>query len=237
MSALSCREPVARAVRICHAAEIMGVDGHVSVRDDEDANVFWINDRHAGRATLTVANIVPVDVRTGKRIGEGTEPPSEVHIHREVYARRPDVRSIVHSHPTNVLALSAIGAIERPSTTVGTFIAEAGAPIFDSPVLINTTPRGEALANALGSEPAAILRQHGAVTVGTSIQEAVVRMICLEDNARKQCGAVRMGGVKYLAGGEYKTLAAENWLNAVEKFWLFHEETALLRGALAGLGT
>jgi HCOMODA/2-hydroxy-3-carboxy-muconic semialdehyde decarboxylase len=135
-----------------------------------------------------------------------------------------------------VLALSAIGAVERPSTTVGTFIAEAGAPIFDSPVLINTVARGEALANALGSEPAAILRQHGAVTVGTSIQEAVVRMICLEDNARKQSGALRMGGVKYLAGGEYKTLAAENWLNATEKFWLFHEETAQHRGALAELG-
>jgi ribulose-5-phosphate 4-epimerase/fuculose-1-phosphate aldolase len=229
----AAREIVARAVRICHAAEIMGVDGHVSMRDDADPNVFWINDRHAGRATLTVADVVPVDGRTAKRIGAGEEPPSEVHIHREIYARRPEVRSIVHSHPTNVLALSAIGVVERPSTSVGTFIPEAGAPVFDSAVLINTVARGEALAAALGAAPAAILRQHGAVTVGTSVQEAVVRMICLEDNARKQGGAIRMGGVKYLAGGEYKTLSVENWSNATEKFWLFHEETAHHKGALA----
>jgi ribulose-5-phosphate 4-epimerase/fuculose-1-phosphate aldolase len=143
------------------------------------------------------------------------------------------VRSIVHSHPTNVLALSAIGVVERPSTSVGTFIPEAGAPVFDSAVLINTEARGEALAAALGAAPAVILRQHGAVTVGTSVQEAVVRMICLEDNARKQGGAIRMGGVKYLAGGEYKTLSVENWSNATEKFWLFHEETAHHKGALA----
>jgi ribulose-5-phosphate 4-epimerase/fuculose-1-phosphate aldolase len=229
----AAREIVARAVRICHAAEIMGVDGHVSMRDDADPNVFWINDRHAGQATLTVADVVPVDGRTAKRIGAGEEPPSEVHIHREIYARRPEVRSIVHSHPTNVLALSAIGVVERPSTSVGTFIPEAGAPVFDSAVLINTVARGEALAAALGAAPAVILRQHGAVTVGTSVQEAVVRMICLEDNARKQGGAIRMGGVKYLAGGEYKTLSVENWSNATEKFWLFHEETAHHKGALA----
>lgn len=230
-----CRETIARAVRVCHAAGIMGVDGHVSMRDDGDPNVLWINDRHGSRSTLRVAGVVPVDLRSGTRIGDGVEPPSEVHIHLAVYRRRADVRAIVHAHPTAVLTLSATGAVERPSTSVGTFLPGDGAPVFDSPVLVNTPPRGEALANALGAAPAAILRQHGAVTVGGSVEEAVVRMICLEDNARKQAGATRAGGVRFLAGGELATLAVENWGNAVEKFWLFHREEAERTGALAGM--
>ena len=229
------RELVARAVRICNDAGIMGADGHVSVRDAEDPNVVWINDRHAGRATLTAANVVPFDLRAGRRIGAGVEPPSEVHIHREIYVRRSEVGAIVHSHPQYVLALSAVGAIERPSTSVGTFLPEAGAPVFDSPVLIDTVARGEAMAAALGAAPAVVLRQHGAVTVGQDVREAVVRMICLEDNARKQYGASRTGGVKHLAGGELAVLAVENWDNAVEKFWRYHDETAQRRGALRGL--
>lgn len=224
-----------RAVRICNAAGIMGVDGHVSMRDAADPNLLWMNDRHASRSTLTIANVVAVDLRNGERVGTGAEPPSEVHIHREVYLRRADVSAIVHAHPTHVLALSAIGAIERPSTSVGTFLPEAGAPVFDSPVSINTVARGQALAGALGAAPAAILRQHGAVTVGRSVQEAVVRMICLEDNARKQGGATAVGGVKHLVGGEFATLSVENWGNAVEKFWLYYEEEAHRRGALAGV--
>jgi ribulose-5-phosphate 4-epimerase/fuculose-1-phosphate aldolase len=234
-TSVQSRELIARAVRICNDAGVMDVNGHVSMRDAEDPNVFWINDRHAGRATLTAANVVPFDIRANRRVGTGVEPPSEVHIHREIYLRRADVRSIVHSHPQTVLALSAIGAVERPSTTVGTFLPEAGAPVFDSPVLINTSARGEALAAALGDAPAVVLRQHGAVTVGSEVREAVVRMICLEDNARKQYGASIMGGVKYLAGGELAVLAVENWDNAVEKFWRYHDETAQRRGALNGL--
>lgn len=232
---VACRHTVARAVRICHAARIMGVDGHVSMRDDGDPNVLWINDRHASRSTLGVANVVPVDVRSGARIGEGAEPPSEVHIHLEVYRRHAGVNAVVHAHPTAVLTLSATGAVERPSTSVGTFLPADGAPVFDSPVLINTVARGAALADALGGAPAAILRQHGAVTVGRSVEEAVVRMICLEDNARKQAGATRAGGVRFLAGGELATLSVENWGNAVEKFWLFHHEEAQRTGALAGM--
>ena len=230
------RELVARAVRICNDAGVMDVNGHVSVRDGDDPNVLWINDRHAGRATLTAANVVPFDIRLGRRIGDGVEPPSEVPIHREIYLRRPEVGSIVHSHPHHVLALSAVGTVERPSTTVGTFLPEAGAPVFDSPVLIDTLARGEALAAALGDAPAIVLRQHGAVTVGSDVREAVVRMICLEDNARKQYGASIMGGVKYLVGGELAVLAVENWDNAVEKFWRYHDETAQRHGALDGVG-
>lgn len=228
-------ELVARAVRICHAAQIMDADGHASLRDPDDAGVMWINNRHASRSTLTAADVVPYDIASGARIGAGIEPPSEHHIHREIYLRRRDVNGIVHSHPKHVLALSAARVPVRPAITIGSYLPAAGAPVFDSAVLINTEARGRGLADALGAAPAVVLRQHGAVTVGADVYEAVVRMICMEHDAKLQARAMTIGDVHYLQGGELAGLVAENWTNAVEKFWLYHEETARRSGALEGL--
>jgi ribulose-5-phosphate 4-epimerase/fuculose-1-phosphate aldolase len=226
-------ELVARAVRICTDAQVMDFNGHVSCRDDADPNVVWINNRKASRATLTVADIVPYDIAAAKRIGEGEDAPLEHWIHREIYLRRPEVRAIVHSHPKFILSLSVSRTPLAPAGAVGSFLPEEGAPVFDSPVLINSLERGTAMANALGSAPALVLRQHGTVTVGRSIPEAAVRMICAEANAEILHYAMQHGDVHLLRGGELKTLAAENWSNAaIEKYWHHHEECAQRRGAL-----
>ncbi|HXF32948.1 MAG TPA: class II aldolase/adducin family protein, partial [Candidatus Acidoferrales bacterium] len=122
------RDLVARAVRICNAADVMDFNGHVSVRDPRSAMTMWINSRAASRSTLRRADVVPFDIESGKRIGEVDEPPSEYHIHREIYKLRPDVGAIVHSHPTFVLTLSIDGQPVMPSTSVGSFLPESGAP-------------------------------------------------------------------------------------------------------------
>lgn len=229
------RQLIARAVRLCNAAGVMDFNGHVSVRDPDTPATMWINSRAASRSTLTAADVVPFDIVKGTRIGNVEEPPSEYHIHREIYKVRPDVGAIVHSHPSHVLTLSIRGETIMPSTSVGSFLPELGAPTFDTPVLINTVERGVALAKKLGDAPAVVMRQHGCVTVGRSVEEAVVRMICLENNAQLQYQALQLGTPRYLRGEELAVLKNENWGNAVEKFWHYHEETALRSGALEGL--
>jgi ribulose-5-phosphate 4-epimerase/fuculose-1-phosphate aldolase len=108
--------------------------------------------------------------------------------------------------------------------------------VFDSPVLINTEARGRALAEALGDDPIVVMRQHGAVTVGSGIEEAVIRMICAEDDARVQFRALQVGTPNVIAGGELATIRGEN-LDAkiIRKFWNYWEETARRCGALDGL--
>jgi len=227
---------IARAVRICTVAGVMDFNGHVSARDESDPNVFWINNRHASRTTLTAADIVPFDIRAGRRVGEGIEPPSEWHIHREIYRRRPDVGGIVHSHPPFILTLSSVGEILRPLVSTATFIPEDGAPVFDSAVLINTEARGAGMANAMGDADVVILRQHGTVTAGGYAEEAVVRMICAEDNARIQFQALQVGQPTYFRGQELKTMASEHGgKHGVRKYWHYFEETASRNGALDGL--
>ena len=155
---------IARAVRICNTAGVMDFNGHVSQRDESDPNIFWINNRHASRSTLTAADIVPFDIRAGRRVGEGIEPPSEWHIHREIYRRRPDAGGIVHSHPPFINTLSSAGVLLKPLISTATFIPEAGAPVFDSAVLINTEARGIGMAEAMGNADVQVHRAARRVT-------------------------------------------------------------------------
>ena len=229
-------DAIARAVRICNAAAVMDMNGHVSVRDADDPNIMWINSRKASRSTLTAADVVPFDIGAGRRVGEGDEAPSEFHIHTEIYKRRPDVRSIVHSHPEYILTLSVAGVALRQVTNINPFLPEAGAPTFDSSVLINTEARGSAVAEQLGAAGAIVLRQHGTITVGVSVEESVVRMITAEENAKVQYRALQIGTPRYLGGEELVVLARENLTPVIiRKFWHYHEQTARMQGALAGL--
>jgi ribulose-5-phosphate 4-epimerase/fuculose-1-phosphate aldolase len=227
---------IARAVRICNDALVMDRNGHVSQRDESDPNVFWINNRHASRSTLTAADIVPFDIRAGRRVGEGIEAPSEWHIHREIYRRRPDVGGIVHSHPVAINALSCVGQRLRPLIPAGAFVPEDGAPVFDSAVLINSEARGIGMADAMGDALVVVLRQHGTVIVGGSAQEAVTRMIGAEDNARMQLQAIQIGTPTYFKGEELKVMRSEQGgPHGVLKSWHYAEETAGRNGALEGL--
>ena len=215
---------------------VMDMNGHVSERDPDQPSIMWINSRKASRSTITMNDVVPFDIEAGKRIGEGDEPPSEYHIHTEIYRRRPDVFSIVHSHPEHILTLSAAGHRLRQVSAICPFLPAEGAPLFDSAVLINTKERGTAVATVLGDAGAVVLRQHGTVVVGGSLEEAVVRMICAEDNARLQFRTLQIGEPRYIAGEELAVLKKENLAPIIyRKFWHYHEESARTAGALDGI--
>ena len=228
---------VVRAVRICVDANVMDFNGHCSVRDDNDPNIMYINDRHASRSTLTIKNIVPYDIKAGKRIGEGEEPPSEHWIHREVYLRHPEAKGCVHSHAENILTLSCAGQLIKPLISIGCWIPEAGAPVFDSPVLINTEVRSKGMCDAMGDSPIVVLRQHGTVTWGGSLQEAVTRMVCAEKNAELQGKALAMGTPTFFKGSELATLMKEQGggPHGVKKYWTYLSGSAERNGAFAGL--
>lgn len=231
-------ELVARAVRILNAIGMMDFSGHVSARDELDPNVFWINNRHASRSTLTAEDVVPFDISAGKRIGEGIEPPSEWPIHSEMYKVRPDVKGAVHTHPKYILALSATGNKLKPIGAVGAILPEEGAPIFDTSVLVSTVPLGQGLAKALGDYPICVMRQHGILAVGTSVEDAVSTTICSELNAEQLCRALSIGTPNYLKGEELKALQGERKSmggHGTKKRWHYYEETARKMGALEGL--
>ena len=92
------------------------------------------------------------------------------------------------------------------------------------------------MADAMGDALVVVLRQHGTVTVGESAEEAVVRMINAEDNAKTQFQALQIGTPNYMHGEELNVMAGEQGgKHGVRKSWHYWEETARHAGALEGL--
>jgi L-fuculose-phosphate aldolase len=196
---------------------------------------MWINSRKASRSTLTVNDVVAVDIATGRQIGSGDPPPSEFHIHREIMRRRPDVGGIVHSHPEFVVALSVAGRKLAPVTGLGSFLPE-DVPVFDDANLVNSEERGAAMAEQLGDAPAIVLRAHGIVVVGTNVEDALSKYVCAEENARMQYRASLLGEPHVLRGAELAFVRSDHWTPQVtQKHWNYHEKTAERAGALDGV--
>jgi L-ribulose-5-phosphate 4-epimerase len=226
---------VARAVRVLNSAGVMHMSGHLAVRDVGDPARIWINSRKASRSTLTAADIVPVDLGTGKRIGTGDEPPSELPIHLAVFRRRPDVGAIVHTHPEHVIALSIVDIPLMPVHLAAGFLPER-APVWDDPNIITTLERGELVADHLGAENVLVIRGHGVVVVGGTFEEAVARTVLVAENARIQVTASNLGTPRTLKGDELARAAKQMCQPIVmKKHYHYHEETARSLGGLAGI--
>lgn len=226
---------IACAVRILNASGAMGKSGHVSRRDPTDPHVMWINSQGASRSAIGPEDVVPVDLGTGLRIGEGPAPPTELHIHRSIYLHRPEVTAVVHSHPPYVVALSVAGETLQPVMIDGGFLP-AHAPFFDSAAHVDTVERGELLAAALGDASVVVMRGHGIALVADSVEAATCRLIAAEDNARIQYLATALGELRAMKPSELERVAKHTSSGASRsKAWRYELETARRNGALEGL--
>jgi ribulose-5-phosphate 4-epimerase/fuculose-1-phosphate aldolase len=137
-----------------------------------------------------VADIVTIDFE-GKVIeGEG-KPPLEFHLHAGIYKARPDVKAVVHAHPKWSTFLTMVGEPYRPVYAQGSLVYPM--PVLDSPNSINNPVMAARLADTLGLGPAAMMKSHGAVTVGKDLVEAFVLANYMEENAYRQYMALQIG--------------------------------------------
>jgi L-fuculose-phosphate aldolase len=148
-----------------------------------------------GLEEMTGDNIITVDIEGEKLSGEWPRH-NEVYIHSEVLRARPDVNCVIHTHPEQAIAFSSLGKELSAMSNDGTMFS-AGVPIFSETTdLITDQPRGKAVAKTLGDKGALILRNHGIVTAGSTIEHAVFLAIKLERACRIQLLAENAGGPK-----------------------------------------
>lgn len=174
---------------------VIDVRGHISVRDPADPGRFWIT-RAIAHGLATAADMQAFDL-DGRQVGGASgQAYSERFIHARVYKARPDVNAVVHAHTPSLTAFSVSGVALRPVMLGGVFAAD-GVPIQV------TGPAGEAivdaaggddLAQTLGDKGVVLMRGHGAVIVGPSIQSVVGRSVGLDANARMLITILSMGG-------------------------------------------
>ncbi|WP_376094769.1 class II aldolase/adducin family protein [Roseomonas sp. CCTCC AB2023176] len=188
-------QDLALANRILANEGIVDDFGHVALRDPARPDHFWLS-RAIAPAAVTAA-----DIRLHDSVGRCLDPSvrqyAEAVLHARIFAARPDVRCCIHHHARPLLPFTMPGAPPlRPVFHTGT-VAGWDVPLWDSApfgpggMLIDTVAKADSLAAALGANRAALLRAHGAVVVGPTIQEALMIAIYMAENAAValSCGA------------------------------------------------
>lgn len=168
--------------------------GHVSVRVPGESALFFMKPHSYGFDEITMENIVVCNLE-GEKVGGGGRRHSEVFIHSEIFKARPEVNSVIHTHPTYAVALSATGRPLRPISQPSVSFSD-GLPYYDDTInLIRTKAMGARVAQVLGSCKAVLLRNHGVVLVGATLEEATVLAITLDSACKIQLLAEAAGGI------------------------------------------
>jgi len=221
---------VTKAIRMLEKMGLLDMNGHVSCRIP-GKDYFFINSRKASRASISVNDIVMCDLN-GNLLEGDSEPPSEYHIHTEIYKRRDDVGSIIHNHPHYQTILGIADVPIRPVFGIGSFADNI--PVYEKSSLINNVEMGAELAEILGSGISVQLRNHGTVVVEESVKAAFARSVFLEENAKKQYDALLLHkNIKVLEGENLVRTRDTAWQpSIIQKVWTYHEEKAKKEGAL-----
>lgn len=206
--------------------------GHISVRDPSNPERFFIA-RSMAPALVTLEDLVSVDLDGVVHDAQGRHTYVERFIHSEIFRARPEVMSIIHSHSPAVIPFGVTGARLRPICHMSGFLG-AVTPVYEirhsagetSDLLIRNQALGVSLAQCLGQANVALMRGHGSVTVGTSIQQAVFRGIYTESNARLQALAAPLGDITFLTDAEAQATSDMNDQH-LERPWQMWKRKAL----------
>jgi L-fuculose-phosphate aldolase len=107
------------------------------------------------------------------------------------------VSSVVHSHPPHSIALGASGGPLLALSHAATMFVPPDVPRFTRTAeLIVSAEMGREVATTIAEQPACLLVNHGIVTAGADVREAVVRAVLLENAARQQMLTLAFGPVE-----------------------------------------
>jgi L-fuculose-phosphate aldolase len=167
--------------------------GHVSIRDPARADRLLMKPAGIGLEELGRDDVIAIGL-DGERTSGARPRHVEVFIHTEIMRARPDVTAVVHTHPPHAVAFSSLGEQLLAVGHEGAMFCD-GLPVFDrTSDLIVTADLGQAVATCLAGHNAVLLRNHGIVTAGRSIEEAVMTAVLLEKACKVQLLAEQAGG-------------------------------------------
>ena len=161
--------------------------GHVSLRVPGQPDRFVVKGR--GYRTDALPAIRPEDMVLCDLDGVWADGPKnivpcfEVKIHSCIFRTRPDVQSVVHVHPKYSVLLSVLSRQLKPMCAEGARLVLDPIPVYPRQKIITTDEEGTEVARILGEGSAELLFGHGAVTVGGSMEESIMRMVQIEHQA------------------------------------------------------
>jgi HCOMODA/2-hydroxy-3-carboxy-muconic semialdehyde decarboxylase len=217
-------EDLVAANHILYVKQIVDGFGHVSARTGPDR---FLLSRSLAPAQVQAADIVEYNLDGNPAAGDTRAGYLERFIHSEVYRARADAMSVVHCHAASLIPFGITRVPLRPVFHNSSFVGE-GVPVWEireaggdgTDMLVSNPALGRSLARTLAAKPAVLMRGHGAVVVGRSVEEAVARSVYLELNARIQAQAMALGErITYLSEGEVKQRSGANEYTRAWELW------------------
>jgi ribulose-5-phosphate 4-epimerase/fuculose-1-phosphate aldolase len=170
-----------------------GVAGHITVRDPEYPHYFWVNPFGMHFSHIRVSDLILVN--TEGEVVEGRHPVNRAAfaIHSQVHAARPDVLAAAHAHSLYGKTWSSLGRLLDPITQDSCAFYGDHALFDDFTGVVWELSEGQRIGKALGKNKAVILQNHGLLTVGETIDEAVWWFISMERSCQSQLMAEAAG--------------------------------------------
>ncbi|MEK9677869.1 MAG: class II aldolase/adducin family protein [Rhodospirillaceae bacterium] len=182
---------LAAASHILAERGVVDAYGHVSMRHPDAPDRYFMS-RSMAPALVTPDDIIEYDLDSNPVNAEGRGSFLERFIHGQVYKARPDVQAVVHSHSPSVIPFGLVDVPMQAMFHNAAFLAQ-GVPIFDisekfgnTDMLVSDNEKGVALCDCMGDKDVGLMRAHGSVACGPTLQLAVFRAIFTEVNARVQ---------------------------------------------------
>lgn len=163
-----------------------GVAGHITARDPEKPDHFWVNPFGMHFSQIRVSDLILVN-HEGEVV-EGSHPVNRAAyaIHSQVHAARPDTIAAAHSHSIYGKTWSAFAKPLDMLTQDSCAFYDDHVVFDDFTGVVLDTEEGKKIAHALGDRKAAILRNHGLLTVGRTVEEAVWWFVTMERTCQSQ---------------------------------------------------
>jgi L-fuculose-phosphate aldolase len=213
------REQVATACRVIALEGYVDLTlGHVSARNPGDRTV-WIKRKGVALDEVEPDDVVALDIDDDDAL-QHPEYHLESVMHTEVYRARPDVGSVIHGHPVYGTALGATDAHLELLTHDAVLFVDGLGDYDDGPALVTTQEQGRAVAAALGTRRAALLRNHGVVIAGEDVRWAVLTALTLERAVKFQILTASLGAQRPISQASAERLLPQKYKDAfLAEYW------------------
>lgn len=182
-----------------------GVAGHITARDPEHHDRFWVNPYGLPFAHMRSSDLLCVDHDGNVLVGDGILNTAAFAIHSAVHKARPDVVSAAHAHSRYGSSWAAMGKPIESITTESCFFYNDHVVYENWSGVTVEEELADDIAKALGGNRAALLKNHGILTVGESIDEAAWWFIAMERCCETQLLTAAAGGASPMGREEAET--------------------------------
>lgn len=191
---LHCQQRLAAAFRLfAHYGFDEGIAGHITARDPELADHFWVNPFGMYFGHIRVSDLLLVNHKGEVVEGNRAVNAAAFAIHSQIHQSRPDVAAAAHAHSLYGKAWSTLGRLLDPLTQDACAFYEDHALFENYTGVVLDLQEGKRIAQTLSERKAIILRNHGLLTVGHSVDEAAWWFITLDRSCQTQLMAEAAG--------------------------------------------